>query len=103
MSSSIIPIIIETMMTIRTTPMSMKKRRRKTEEEKKETVMKMKNILEKTLAMALMAVVEVRTMIMNAKTVGKIKRKVYSGADDEEGSEDKEVVRTRTSSGDIVY
>ena len=34
MSSSIIPIIIETMMTIRTTPMSMKKRR-KTEEEKK--------------------------------------------------------------------
>ena len=48
MSSSIIPIIIETMMTIRTTPMSMKKRRRKTEEEKKETVMKMKNMLEKT-------------------------------------------------------
>ena len=75
MSSSIIPIIIETMMTIRTTPMSMKKRRRKTEQEKKETVMKMKNILEKTLAMALMAVMEVRTMIMNAKTVGKIKRK----------------------------
>ena len=75
MSSSIIPIIIETMMTIRTTPMSMKKRRRKTEEEKKETVMKMKNILENTLAMALMAVMEVRTMIMNAKTVGKIKRK----------------------------
>ena len=37
MSSSIIPIIIETMMTIRTTPMSMKKRRRKTEEEKKES------------------------------------------------------------------
>ena len=52
--------------------------------------------------MALMAVVEVRTMIMNAKTVGKIKRKVYSGADDEEGSEGKAVVRTRTSSGDIV-
>ena len=76
MSSSIIPIIIETMMTIRTTPMSMKKRRRKTEEEKKETVMKMKNILEKTLAMALMAVMEIRTMIMNAKTVGKIKRKI---------------------------
>ena len=76
MSSSIIPIIIETMMTIRTTPMSMKKRRSKTEEEKKETVMKMKNILEKTLAMALMAVMEVRTMIMNAKTVGKIKRKI---------------------------
>ena len=75
MSSSIIPIIIETMMTIRTTPMSMKKRRRKTEEEKKETVMKMKNILEKTLAMALIAVMVVRTMIMNAKTVGKIKRK----------------------------
>ena len=75
MSSSIIPIIIETMMTIRTTPMSMKKRRRNTEEDKKETVMKMKNILEKTLAMALMAVMEVRTMIMNAKTVGKIKRK----------------------------
>ena len=74
MSSSIIPIIIETMMTIRTTPMSMKKRRRKTEEEKKETVMKI--ILEKTLAMALMAVMEVRTMIMNAKTVGKIKRKI---------------------------
>ena len=75
MSSSIIPIIIETMITIRTTPMSMKKRRRK-REEKKETVMKMKNILEKTLAMALMAVMEVRTMIMNAKTVGKIKRKI---------------------------
>ena len=35
MSSSIIPIIIETIMTIRTTPMSMKKRRRKIEEEKK--------------------------------------------------------------------
>ena len=76
MSSSIIPIIIETIMTMRTTPMSMKKRRRKTEEEKKETVMKMKNILEKTLAMALMAVMEVRTMIMNARTVGKIKRKI---------------------------
>ena len=76
MSSSVIPIIIETMMTIRTTPMSMKKRRGKTEEEKKETVMKMKNILEKTLAMALMAVMEVRTMIMNAKTVGKINRKI---------------------------
>ena len=44
MTSSIIPIIIETMMTIRTTPMSMKKRRRKTEEEKKETVMKIKNM-----------------------------------------------------------
>ena len=44
MTSSIIPIIIETMMTIRKTPMSMKKRRRKTEEEKKETVMKMKNM-----------------------------------------------------------
>ena len=41
MSSSIIQ---ETIMTIRTTPMSMKKRRRKTEEEKKETVMKMKNM-----------------------------------------------------------
>ena len=54
--------------------MSMKKRRRKTEEEKKETVMKI--ILENTLAMALMAVMEVRTMIMNAKTVGKIKRKI---------------------------
>ena len=76
MSSSIIPIIIETMITIRTTPMSMKKRRRKREEEKKETVMKMKNILEKTLAMALIAVMEVRIMIMNAKTVGKIKRKI---------------------------
>ena len=36
--------IIETMMNIRTTPMSMKKRRRKTEEEKKETVMKIKNM-----------------------------------------------------------
>ena len=56
--------------------MRMKKRRRKTEEEKNETVMRMKNILEKTLAMALMAVMEVRTMIMNAKTVGKIKRKI---------------------------
>ena len=44
MTSSIIPTIIETMMNIRTTPMSMKKRRRKTEEEKKETVMKMKNM-----------------------------------------------------------
>ena len=44
MSSIIIPIIIETMMTIRTTPMSMTKRRRKTEEEKKETVMKIKNM-----------------------------------------------------------
>ena len=76
MSSSIIPIIIETMITIRTTPMSMKKRRRKREEEKKETVMKMKNILEKTLAMAVMAVMEVRTMKMNAKTVGKIKRTI---------------------------
>ena len=80
MTSSIIPIIIETMMNIRATPMSMKtvmkKRRRKTEEEKKETVMKMKNILEKTLAMVLMAVMEVRTMIMNAKTVRKIKRKI---------------------------
>ena len=30
----------------------------------------------KDLAMALMAVMEVRTMIMNAKTVGKIKRKI---------------------------
>ena len=67
--------------------------------------MKIKNmyILAKTLAMALMAVMEVRTMIINAKTVGKIKRNLYSGADDEEGSEDKAVVRTRTSSGDIVY
>ena len=36
--------IIETMMNIRATPMSMKKRRRKTEEEKKETVVKMKNM-----------------------------------------------------------
>ncbi len=54
--------------------MSMKKRRRKTEEEKKETVMKI--ILENTLAMALMAVMEVRTMIMNAKTVRKIKREI---------------------------
>ena len=54
----------------------MKKRRRKREEDKKETVLQMKNILEKTLAMALMAVMEVRTMIMNAKTVGKIKRKI---------------------------
>ena len=36
--------IIETMMNIRTTPMSMKKRRRKAEEDKKETVMKMKNM-----------------------------------------------------------
>ena len=44
MTSSIIPIIIETMIYIRATPMSMKKRRRKTEEEKKETVMKMKNM-----------------------------------------------------------
>ena len=45
MTSSIIPIIIETMLNIRATPMSMKtvlkKRRRKTEEEKKEKLMNM--------------------------------------------------------------
>ena len=58
-------------MTIRTTPMSMKKKRRKTEEEKKQTVMKIKNMQ----IMALMAVMEVRTMIINAKAVGNIKRK----------------------------
>ena len=34
---------------------------------------------------------------------GTLSENVYSGADDEEGSEDKAVVRTRTSSGDIVY
>ena len=45
MTSSIIPSIIETMMNIGATPMSMKtvmkKRRRKTEEEKKEKLMNM--------------------------------------------------------------
>ena len=34
---------------------------------------------------------------------GRLRGNLYSGADDEEGSEDKAVVRTRTSSGDIVY
>ncbi len=34
---------------------------------------------------------------------GRSRGKLYSGSEDEEGSEDKAVVRTRTSSGDIVY
>ena len=67
MTSSIIPIIIETMMNIRATPMSMKKRRRKTEEEKKETVMKMKNILAKTF----LFVVEIILQGLNLDETGK--------------------------------
>ena len=34
---------------------------------------------------------------------GRLRGNLYSDADDEEGSEDKAVVGTRTSSGDIVY
>ena len=34
---------------------------------------------------------------------GRLRGNLYSDADDEEGSEYKAVVRTRTSSGDIVY
>ena len=74
MTSSIIPTIIETMMNIRTTPIGMKnekgdRRREKGDSDEDEE-------LAKPLAMALMAMMEVRTMIMNAKTVRKIKRKI---------------------------